>query len=78
MTGAMTRAEAATLNAQGIRTGGCADCIQEALRRDVSTEKDYFLPPGAKTQWRWDELKPDPRAVHRFLCPEHLKRARDE
>ena len=72
--GPMTRTEAHELNLHGIQTAGCAECCDNARRMREAHDKYYpDLPLDAKTQWRFSQLKPDPRCPHRFLCPAHYK-----
>jgi hypothetical protein len=74
--GAMTKQEALKMNAEGFLTAGCAYCIESMGKLVVGTKTSHpmITPPKARTQWLMTALTPDPRASHRFLCPEHLAR----
>lgn len=67
--------EARALNNMGTRTGGCAECVRE--HATPSSNGSALVPDRrARTQWKFESLRQDPRWPHRFLCPAHLERAK--
>ena len=63
---AMTPWEARLLNEQGVATGGCWRCIQDANNYETRQISDS----RRKTQWKTSELK---FIGHRQFCPEHYR-----